>query len=611
MSVENDRDVALGKIGQQLRRMLQRREAEERRDRRVGGRVHGADAHFDFLLGQFDDRWRRGSAPDPCATRCACRRSCPAATTCLVISGCQLACSPISKKVAFKHLLVSALSDGHGVLRPGTVVEGQHHFLVAQEIVLLEMLEAEARAAGGVDFDYARKAHAARLVAGRDAARAAAAAAASGVPAASDWTCSAPAWSGRPRWRGARGFHVRCGGHRSRLSSAPPIPDPAVARVGGTASVPERVLSLDARRVSGAVVAARCPTAQLPSVAARRPRSAARPPKAARPRLTNTATPMITERIDPSHKFRRHSARSEGAIGERVNVSKHDHAERCSLWFPRRVTVDGTAHSSVHRPNWSFQLGSAPANGSAVADKRRARSLGRPHSPRLRQVWLIRAAGPQVAGGRSRQQTPHRRRVACAPDRWRATSPIAPSRRASWLAPWSILRRSRRPPGWCSRARCLWWLAQARGGKHAGQPTAAKFVVLLEWRRPETRSAADHDAAGGVGGRRARRQCDRRRLRRRRTDAALAVDCCRSGAGADAAEGEIGTGRRRRSIAKFAIGRKAPPILVAAAEKIEQNRRRHDRHPRGAHGEAAVLLPQPRLNPRRSIEAESRSAGQA
>ena len=38
---------------------------------------------------------------------------------------------------------------------PGTVVEGQHDFLVGQEVELLEMLKAEARAARGVDFNHA------------------------------------------------------------------------------------------------------------------------------------------------------------------------------------------------------------------------------------------------------------------------------------------------------------------------------------------------------------------------------------------------------------------------------------------------------------------------
>ena len=43
---------------------------------------------------------------------------------------------------------------------PRTVVEGQNDFLVVEEIVLLEMLEAESGAAGGVDLDNPREAHA-------------------------------------------------------------------------------------------------------------------------------------------------------------------------------------------------------------------------------------------------------------------------------------------------------------------------------------------------------------------------------------------------------------------------------------------------------------------
>ena len=60
------------------------------------------------------------------------------------------------------------LEHGRRVLRPGAVVEGQHNFLIAQKIVLLEMLEAEARSAGRVDLDDARQAHSARLVAQGD-----------------------------------------------------------------------------------------------------------------------------------------------------------------------------------------------------------------------------------------------------------------------------------------------------------------------------------------------------------------------------------------------------------------------------------------------------------
>ena len=47
------------------------------------------------------------------------------------------------------------LQHRRGVVRPGAVVEGQHHFLVGEEVELLEMLETEARSARGVDHDGA------------------------------------------------------------------------------------------------------------------------------------------------------------------------------------------------------------------------------------------------------------------------------------------------------------------------------------------------------------------------------------------------------------------------------------------------------------------------
>ena len=98
--------------------------------------------------------------------------------------------------------------------------------------------------------------------------------------------------------------------------------------------------------------------------------------------------------------------------------------------------------------------------------------------------------------------------------------------------------------------------------------------------------------------------------RRGGADAALAIDRHRAGAGADAAEREIETGGGGRRIAELAIGREAAPILVAAVEEIEQDRGRHDRHPRGAHGKAAVLLFQPSLHAGCGIEAEGRAAGE-
>ena len=47
------------------------------------------------------------------------------------------------------------LEHGGRIARPRTVIEGQHDFLVGEEVELLEMLEAEARSARGVDLDHA------------------------------------------------------------------------------------------------------------------------------------------------------------------------------------------------------------------------------------------------------------------------------------------------------------------------------------------------------------------------------------------------------------------------------------------------------------------------
>ena len=44
--------------------------------------------------------------------------------------------------------------DRRGVLGPGAVIEGQHDLAGAQEIMALEVLEAELRTAGGIDLDH-------------------------------------------------------------------------------------------------------------------------------------------------------------------------------------------------------------------------------------------------------------------------------------------------------------------------------------------------------------------------------------------------------------------------------------------------------------------------
>src|SRR5262249_39736584 len=58
------------------------------------------------------------------------------------------------------------LQHGGRVAEPRAVVEGQHHFLLLQEVELLEMLEAEAGAASGVDFDGAADTERVRIGAG-------------------------------------------------------------------------------------------------------------------------------------------------------------------------------------------------------------------------------------------------------------------------------------------------------------------------------------------------------------------------------------------------------------------------------------------------------------
>jgi hypothetical protein len=56
----------------------------------------------------------------------------------------------------FGAFISEGLDDGGRVSGPRSIVEGQHHLVVAQEIVLLEMSEAEGRTAGRVDLDDAR-----------------------------------------------------------------------------------------------------------------------------------------------------------------------------------------------------------------------------------------------------------------------------------------------------------------------------------------------------------------------------------------------------------------------------------------------------------------------
>ena len=60
------------------------------------------------------------------------------------------------EKRRLQALVGQCLEHGGRVARPRAIVEGQNNFLVAQEVILLEVLEAEAGAAGRVDLDDAR-----------------------------------------------------------------------------------------------------------------------------------------------------------------------------------------------------------------------------------------------------------------------------------------------------------------------------------------------------------------------------------------------------------------------------------------------------------------------
>ena len=63
-------------------------------------------------------------------------------------------------------LIRECLEDRRGVAGPWAVVEGQHHLVFAQEIVGLELLEAEAGPAGGIDLHNAGDAERIRIPAG-------------------------------------------------------------------------------------------------------------------------------------------------------------------------------------------------------------------------------------------------------------------------------------------------------------------------------------------------------------------------------------------------------------------------------------------------------------
>src|SRR5262249_51726516 len=132
--------------------MLQGRKTEERRDLSAsGGQVHRADTHLDFRLGLLDilGVWVASQIlmrPGMGANRNAGRDRLfgdlrmPAGVPTDLEEGC------------FQAFVGQRLENGLRVARPRTVVEGQDDFFITQEVILLEMLEAEAGTAGRVDL---------------------------------------------------------------------------------------------------------------------------------------------------------------------------------------------------------------------------------------------------------------------------------------------------------------------------------------------------------------------------------------------------------------------------------------------------------------------------
>ena len=164
-SQENIADVAGAEIGHHLRRVLQRGEAEERRRRLAAQRpFHGAESLLDFILALLlvqllvdEGGVRPGVRSDGMAGRHHLLED-------FGIVGGVLADREEDAGGAFFR---QRLQDRRRIHRPRTVVKRQNHFLVAQEVELLEMFEAETGTAGRVDLDGAADTERVGIVAGR------------------------------------------------------------------------------------------------------------------------------------------------------------------------------------------------------------------------------------------------------------------------------------------------------------------------------------------------------------------------------------------------------------------------------------------------------------
>ena len=139
--------------------MLQVREAEERSDRRATrSHLYGAVAHLDFLLGQFDILRIRISRQILVRPGVGADRH-PGFDYLLGDFGVPHCVLADLEECGLQTFVGQRLEDGGRVLWPGAVVERQNDLLIAEEVVLFEVFEAETGTTCRVDLNDARKAH--------------------------------------------------------------------------------------------------------------------------------------------------------------------------------------------------------------------------------------------------------------------------------------------------------------------------------------------------------------------------------------------------------------------------------------------------------------------
>jgi len=119
-----------------------------------GGRVHRAVAELDFLLGLFKIFRVRTSRQILVRPRVGADRHSGSKHFFRQLGTPARVFSDFEER-RLETLVSQRLQDGCGAARPRSIVERQNDLLVAQEIVSLQVLEAEYRAASGIDLDDA------------------------------------------------------------------------------------------------------------------------------------------------------------------------------------------------------------------------------------------------------------------------------------------------------------------------------------------------------------------------------------------------------------------------------------------------------------------------